>query len=94
MKHMLTFRFSPEAHGSRNEAITRFKKADGKPPTGVRLLGRWTAADFSGGYVLLETDDATALTEFSLRWSDVTDLKVVPIVEDGELLEALQRSGW
>ena len=92
MKFMLTFTFKPEAHG-RDEAIARFKKTGGQPPAGARLLGRWTAADFSGGYDLLESDDARALTEFALMWSDVMELKVVPVLEDAELLETLRRAG-
>ena len=55
MKFMLTFAFAPEAKGGRDEAIARFKKTGGQPPKGVKLLGRWTAADFSGGFDLLET---------------------------------------
>jgi hypothetical protein len=94
MKFMLTFAFAPEAKGGRDEAIARFKKTGGQPPKGVKLLGRWTAADFSGGFDLLETDDAKALTEFSLMWSDVRHLKVVPIVEDAELGDALGRTGY
>ena len=93
MKFMMTVAFTPEAEGGRDEAIARFKKTGGQPPKGVKLLGRWTAADFSGGFDLLETDDAKALTEFSLMWSDVMHLKVVPIVEDAELIDALGRAG-
>jgi hypothetical protein len=93
MKLMLTYTFTPEAQGSRDEAIARFKKTGGQPPAGVKLLGRWTAADFSCGYVLLETNDVKALTEFSLMWSDVLDLKLVPIVEDPEMIDVLQRTG-
>ena len=93
MKLMLTFSFTPEAQGSRDEAIARFKKTGGQPPAGVKLLGRWTAADFTGGFVLLESSDAKALTEFSLMWSDVVNLTLVPIVEDTELVDALQRAG-
>ncbi len=48
---------------------------------------------FSGGFVLLESDDAKALTEFSLMWSDVMELKIVPVTEDQELGEVLQRFG-
>jgi hypothetical protein len=70
MKFMLTFAIKSEAKG-RDEAIARFKKTGGQPPNGVKLLGRWTAADFSGGFDLLETDDATALTQFALMWSDL-----------------------
>ena len=91
MKFMLTFGFTPEAKG-RDEAIARFKKTGGQPPAGAKLLGRWTAADFSGGFDLLESDDARALTEFALMWSDVMELRVVPVVDDAELSEALRRA--
>ena len=76
---------------SRDEAIARFKTTGGQPPKGVRLIGRWTAADFSGGYDLLESDDAAALTAFALMWSDLMELRLVPVVEDGELVAALGR---
>lgn len=90
MKFMLTFAIKPEIK-ARDEAISRFKKTGGQPPKGARLLGRWTAADFSGGFDLLESDDVTALTEFSLMWSDLMELKIVPVIEDAQLSEVLQR---
>ncbi len=86
MKFMLTFSIKPEAKG-RDEAIARFKRTGGQPPAGVKLISRWTAADFAGGYVLLEGEDATALTHFSLMWSDLLELKLVPVVEDVQLIE-------
>jgi hypothetical protein len=92
MKFMLTFAFKPEARG-RDEAISRFKETGGQPPAGAKLLGRWTAADFSGGFDLLESDDAKALTEFALMWSDVMELRVVPVLEDSDLAETLRRAG-
>lgn len=91
MKFMLTFIIKPETKG-RDEAIARFKKTGGQPPKGAKLLGRWTAADFSGGFDLLESDDAKALTEFALMWSDLMELRIVPVVEDSELNEVLQRA--
>ena len=90
MKFMLTFTIKPEA-GGRDEAIARFKATGGQPPNGARLLGRWTAADFSGGFDLIESDDVKALTEFSLMWSDLMELHLVPVVEDAELGEDLAR---
>jgi uncharacterized protein DUF3303 len=90
MKFMLTFAIRPDTKG-RDEAIARFKKTGGQPPKGVKLIGRWTAADFSGGFDLLESDDVKALTEFALMWSDVMELKLVPVIEDTELSEVLRR---
>jgi hypothetical protein len=92
MKFMLTFTMKPEVKG-RDEAIAQFKKTGGQPPKVAKLLGRWTAADFSGGFDLLESDDAKALTEFALMWSDLMELRVVPVVDDAELNEVLQRVG-
>ncbi len=51
MKFMLTFNLKPETKG-RDQAITRFKQTSGQPLKGAKLLGRWTAADFSGGFDL------------------------------------------
>jgi hypothetical protein len=92
MKFMLTFSIPPEAE-SRDEAIARFQGTGGQPPRGVTLLGRWTAADFSGGFDLLESDDAQALTEFALQWSDLMELHLVPVLEDAELGSVLARQG-
>jgi len=91
MKFMLTFAIKPEAKG-RDEAIARFKKTGGQPPKGAKLLGRWTAADFSGGFDLLESDDVAALTEFSLMWSDIMELRLVPVIEDAQLGEVIARA--
>ena len=90
MKFMLTFTIKPEAKG-RDEAIARFKKTGGQPPKGAKLIGRWTAADFGGGFDLIESDDVKALTEFSLAWSDLMELRLVPVIEDGDLSEVLSR---
>jgi hypothetical protein len=91
MKFMLTFTIKPETKG-RDQAIARFKQTSGQPPSGVKLINRWTAADFSGGHVLLEGDDVTALTHFALMWSDLLELRLVPVVEDAQLVDALGRA--
>src|SRR5262249_17970613 len=76
---------------ARDEAIGRFKATGARSPKGAKLLGRWTAADFSGGFDLLESDDVKALTEVSLMWSDLMGLKIVPVVEGSGLGEVLSR---
>jgi len=91
MKFMLTFTLQPE---TRNEAIARFLKTGGQPPKGVKLLGRWTSADLSKGYELLESDDPSALTELALHWSDLMEMYTVPVVEDKELGDVLKRGGY
>ena len=92
MKFMLTFNWKPDTK-TRDEGIARFRKTGGQPPKGATLLGRWTRADLSGGFDLLESDDAQALAEFALMWSDLMELTIVPVLEDGPLAEVLQRIG-
>ena len=90
MKFMMTFRWKPNT-AERGEAIARFQKTGGKPPEGAKLLGRWTKADLSGGFDLLETDDPKLLAEFASMWSDLMELSIVPVLEDQELSEVFQK---
>jgi hypothetical protein len=88
MKFMLTYRLESE---TRDEAIARFKATGGRTPKGVQLLGRWTTADLHGGFALLESYDIKAIVEFTLGWSDLMELEIVPLIEDDELSEVFDR---
>jgi hypothetical protein len=90
MKYMLTFALKPD---HRDAAIARFKATGGMPPKGAAFIGRWTAADLTGGFVLIESNDVSALTEYSLMWSDLIELKIAPVIEDAALVEVLGRGG-
>jgi uncharacterized protein DUF3303 len=92
MKFMLIFSWKP-AIEARDHAIARFKTTGGQPPEGVQLLGRWTRADFNGGYALLETDNTTALADFAMMWSDIMELTIVPVLNDNELAQVFERAG-
>jgi hypothetical protein len=61
-------------------------------PEGVKLLGRWTRADFSGGFDLLETDDAKKLFEFAYIWGTLMKLEITPVLNDQELKAALENA--
>lgn len=89
MKFLLTFTITPQR---REETVVRFQKTGGQPPAGVKLLGRWTAADLSGGFALLESSDSKALTESFLARSDLLELTMIPVIEDAELAEVLKRA--
>lgn len=91
MKFMLTFTWKPDSK-TRTEGFQRFAATGGLPPKGASLLGRWTRADLSGGFDVIETDDAQALAEFALMWSDLMDLRIFPVLEDQSLGEVLQRA--
>jgi hypothetical protein len=90
MRFMVTFSWKPDPK-TRNEGIARFKTTGGLPPQGAKLLERWTRADFSGGYVLVDSDDVKALTAFAHNWGDLMELSIVPVIDDEGLTEVLQR---
>ncbi len=84
MKYMVTFDWRPDSE-QRVAGIERFKPDGGQMPKGVKLVGRWTKADLSGGFVLLETDDPKALASFAYRWSDLMRLSTGPVLDDSDL---------
>jgi Protein of unknown function (DUF3303) len=77
---------------TRAEAMARVLETGGPPPPGVRLLGRWTQRDRSGGAVLLESEAPHALAAFAQGWSDVVELTLVPVLADQALSEVLTRA--
>jgi hypothetical protein len=91
MKFMVTFDWAPDG-AVRAEGIARFRNTGGLPPSGAKLLGRWTRADMSGGYDLIETDDPQTLAQFSLAWGDLMDLRVYPVIDDESLTQVLTRA--
>ncbi|MBI3725843.1 DUF3303 family protein [bacterium] len=91
MKFMLTFAWKVGMNTkTREEGIARFLKTGGKPGKGARLLGRWTRADFAGGFDLIGADDVKPLTEFALQWNDLMDLSIFPVADDEELGSVLK----
>jgi hypothetical protein len=88
MKYIVTYEIRP---AGRDAAIARFKATGGPTPPGATKLGRWTRADFSGGYALVESDDVKSVLQFALSWNDLIEIGVEPVVEDAELADVLGR---
>jgi hypothetical protein len=61
-------------------AVARFPS-----PTGVTIRGRWHNADLSGGFILIECNDAVAAYTHAAQWADLMDLSIVPVLEDAEV---------
>lgn len=86
MKFMSTWSFQG---GALSEAATRFLAGDAAPEPGTTILGRWHNTDLSGGFLLLETNDPTAMYRGALKWADVIDINTVPVIEDSDAGPAL-----
>ena len=72
------------ATGDQAEAARRFLAGGAPAPDGVTILGRWHGMGSKVGFVLFETDDLTALSSHTVKWGDVLDLTVVPVLEDAD----------
>ena len=90
MKFLMTFT-GRGGKENRTEAIARFRKTRGEPPRSVKLLSRWTRADFSKVYVLVETQDLQALAQYALDWDDLMEVHTVPVLDDTQLLKVLDQ---
>lgn len=92
MRFMLTYTWKPDMK-AKSVAFERFKKEGAGPPKGVKILGQWSRADFNGGFDLIESNDAAAMAEFALGWSDVLDMTIVPVLDPPTVKKVLKRAG-
>jgi hypothetical protein len=84
MKFLMTFR-TKAASRERDPSIARFQTMGAQVPKGARLIGRWTRADQSGGFDLLETDEPEILLEFARLWSELSDVTVARVDDEREI---------
>jgi hypothetical protein len=88
MKFMITWRTRP---GFYNVALQTFLKTGGKPPQGLKTVGRWHVPGSILGWHLLEGDDPTAVAEHVAEWADMLELEVNPVIEDTAAAEGASR---
>jgi hypothetical protein len=85
MKFVTTWKVRP---GKLQEAVDRFIGTGDPRPAGIKSLGRWHRTDMSGGFHLIEADDAAAVAEYSAMWADLLEIESAMVVEDAEAINA------
>jgi hypothetical protein len=88
MKFMVTWKVAPEDFP---KAAERFLSTGSPMPQGVSMIGRWHAPGSTSGFLLVETDDLTALAEHAAEWSDVLAAEVTPVLDDAEAGAAIAK---
>jgi hypothetical protein len=88
MKFISTWSLRPHMYKT---ATARFLENGGKPPEGIRTMGRWHYADGSGGVHIFECDNAQVISEFVQEWADVLEIEIRPVVEDAEAGAAMAK---
>jgi hypothetical protein len=69
----------------RNGATERFLKSGGRPPEGVRLVGRWHYIGQIAGVSIAESDDPLLMSKWALDWNDLFEMDVRPVATDEQL---------
>jgi len=85
--------------------VERFKNHDPKPiyrrlqesgrhmPEGLRYLDSWIEPNFDRCFQLMETDDLRLLQSWILRWNDLVDFEIVPVVPSKDTRAVVEAAG-
>lgn len=85
---MISWKIAP---GNHKPAGEEFLKSGAPMPDGLTMLGRWHTPGSVSGWVLVETTDPKPLYEHIAEWANMLELQTMPVVEDRDAAEALQK---
>lgn len=81
MRYIIIEHFKP---GKLREVYWRFDECGRLLPDGLRYLDSWIAEDLSVCYQLMECDDRALIDEWIAQWEDLTEFRVVPVIDSAE----------
>ncbi len=86
MIYHIAFDYLPD---SRIDVHERFKQTGAPPPQGVKMVGRWHAAEGNRGWFIAEADDADAIARWLQEWTDLITFEVTPVLTDEQFLAVI-----
>lgn len=78
--------YSPD---DRDRVHQRFKETGGLPPAGVTMLGRWHSVEGNRGFLIAESEDASAVTSWLHGWTDLLSFEVTPVLTDEQFKDVI-----
>ncbi len=88
MTFVLIYSFPPEKRAAN---LARYKETGGGlPPKGIKSLSRWHAISGGRGFLIVESDDQTAMAKWIQQWADITSFEVCPVMSDKVLAKAIE----
>ena len=88
MLFMTVYTYEPRA---RNEVIRRRLEKGALVPKGMKLLGEWSHVGSGRVFRLIDVEDAAALPEATMPWTDIGSLDVYPVMEVETILPVLKQ---
>ena len=70
-------------------AYRHFTEKGRMAPEGLTYVGSWIEANFDRGSQLMECDDARLLQQWMLKWQDLVELEIIPVVPSKETVETM-----
>jgi hypothetical protein len=67
----------------------RFKEQGRMAPEGLTYVGSWIEANFDRCFQLMECDDARLLQQWMVRWQDLVEFEIIPVVPSKETVEVV-----
>lgn len=67
----------------------RFRDQGRMAPEGLRYVGSWIEANFDRCFQLMECDDPRLFQEWIVRWGDLADFEIVPVVPSADTVEVM-----
>ena len=71
-------------------AIYRRARDQGRmAPEGLKYVGSWVEANLDRCFQLMECDDPRLFQQWVLRWRDLVEFEIIPVVPSKETSEAV-----
>jgi uncharacterized protein DUF3303 len=68
----------------------RLQKQGRMMPEGLTYVASWIEASFNRCFQLMECDDPLLLQEWVMRWRDLMECDIVPVVESKRTLDMIK----
>ena len=67
----------------------RFRDQGRMMPDGLKYVASWIEANFDRCFQLMECDDPGLFQQWVIRWHDLMDFEIVPVVSSKDTMETI-----
>jgi len=67
----------------------RFRDQGRMMPDGLKYVASWIEANFDRCFQLMECDDPRLFQQWVIRWHDLMDFEIVPVVSSKDTMETI-----
>ena len=68
---------------------SRFREKGRMLPEGLKYIDSWIEANFDRCFQLMECDDPRLLQQWVIRWHDLIDFEIIPVVPSKQVTETV-----